>query len=578
MAFNIDSGKITGNRWLVALFGLIFLFGGLSFLVFFIVPDIYDGWRMQSWQSTRGTLLDVDIKTNRSNSTDTYQASARFEYILNGQRYIGTRVAISDMADDIGDFQKNLAKQLAGAFRSQQPVTIWYDPQNPTDSIINREIRWGLMVFIMIFVIVFGGLGFMIVSSAFKSKKQTPHTPQEKSQPWLLRPEWNKGEIKSDARSGMKAAWLITVFWNAISLPAAYNVMPQIVDKLEYKALAVLIFPLIGLGLLYWAIKKTLEWKRFGATPLTMDPFPGSIGGQVGGQIRIDIAYNPQQVFKITLACIHSYLSGTGNNRSRKERTTWQDEGYAQVNPGASAVNITFCFDVPENLPASQEFSDSYYLWRLTLESEMEGVDLNRSFEIPVFKTAQQSEQFNFKSPELVPAGVTRTTAESLLPLKQSGSIIELYYPMFRNPLGSFSGVVFGGIFVAVGLFLWQQAQIEGGMLYFMASVFGLIGFGVVWAGIFSALNSIQIKFDGMNLHYRHKFLFFTIKDKKIPYTDITNIDSRGSGSGKRGGKHKITYTVFAQARGKKYTLAESITSASKKDLVVQYFESLLSR
>jgi len=570
---NIELKNKQGKSWITILFGLVFLTGGLSFLYFTVLPDIYDGWRMQSWQSTQAKLLATDLDRNTSGNTDTFKASARYEYTLEGQRYTSTRVAIADMADNIGDFQEKLARRIRTAFHNQKPITIWYDPQNPANSIINRDIRWGLVAFKMIFVIVFGGFGFALVYFSFKSKKEI-RSQAEQMQPWLTRPEWKNGEIKSGAKTGMVAAWGVSIFWNAISFPATIAVLPEIMEKREYKALAVFAFPLIGLGLLYWAIKKTLQWRRFGFTLLTMDPYPGSIAGQVGGHIRVNCAYKPQQVFKVTLACVYSYMSGTGKSRSRQENTKWLDEGYARVNPGASTINLSFCFDVPDNLPISEDKTgESYHLWRLTLESEMEGVDLNRNFEIPVYKTAQQSVHINFRSSELLPAGVEKVTAESLLPLQTAGSKKTLYYPMLRNPLNSISGVLFGGIFAGVGVFLWQQAKTEGGMLYFMAGVFSLIGFSVVLAGIYSAFNSLLIKLDGTSLHYRRRFLIFTLVDKTIPYTNITRIGSRKSSASNTNGKHRIAYKIFALAGGKKYTLAESITSSSKRDLVVAYFK-----
>ncbi len=581
LQLNRKPGKFrrSGKSWIAILFGLIFFAGGLSFLFFTVVADVYDGWRMQSWQSTQAKLLATNLNRNYSNNADTFNASARYEYTLGGQRYISTRVAIADMADNIGNFQKTLAQQLRNAFRNRQPITIWYDPQSPTSSVINRDIRWGLIAFKMIFVIVFGGIGFAMLYYGFKSEDKMSRSQVEREQPWLVRPEWKNGAIKSNAKSSMVAAWGITLFWNAISFPASIAVLPEIIEKQELKSLAVFIFPLIGLGLLYWAVKTSLQWRRFGYTPLTMDPYPGSIAGQVGGHIRINCTYQPQQIFKVTLSCIYSYMSGSSKSRSRKENTKWLDEGYAQVNPGARAVNIYFCFDVPDNLPASDDkTSESYHLWRLTLESEMDGTDLNRNFEIPVYKTGQQSAHINFKSPELLPAGVEKVTTESLLPLSHTGSSKTLYYPMLRKPSNSLAGVIFGGIFAAVGVFLWQQAQTEGGMLYFMASVFSLIGFGVVLSGIYSAFNSLQIKFDGISLHYRRRFLFFTLVDKVIAYTGIAGIGSSQGGTGNIGGKHRIAYKIFALVKGKKYTLVESIDSASKKDQVIEYFEKEISR
>jgi len=559
------------RSWVAIIFGLVFFFAGVGFLFFLVIPDLADGWRMQYWTNTQASLKSASLKRHSSDDSDTYKAIAQYEYIINGQLYTNNRVSIAKDADNIGDYQENLGRKLKHYYQSNQKITIWYDPQNPSDSIINREIRWGLLAFKMIFVIVFGGAGFLLAFFGYRIKKDKPSKNIQNS-PWLERKEWVNGAIKSNAKTGMIGLWFISAFWNAISFPTAISAVPKILADKEYIALMVLLFPLVGLGLLYWAIKSTLEWKRFGATPLTMDPYPGSIGGQVGGQIKINTPYNPAIAYKVTLSCIHSYMSGSGKSRSQKESVRWQDDGYVQVKPMANHINAEFCFDTPDNLPASESHSDSYNLWRLTIESKMEGVDLNRNFEIPVYPNKHQSAHINFKSPDIYPAGIEKTTAESLLPLSQTSNTKELYYPMFRNFLSNLAGIIFGGVFAAVGVFLWQQGAREGFMLYFMSSIFTTIGVGVVISATYMALNSLTIKMNGMNLHYKRKFLFFNLVNKIIPYNEVTSITSKKSSSSNSGGKNHIYYKVYANARGKKYMLSEKIDSSSKKDLVIEYF------
>jgi len=153
--------------------------------------------------------------------------------------------------------------------------------------------------------------------------------------------------------------------------------------------------------------------------------------------------------------------------------------------------------------------------------------DRSRNFDIPVYDTQQQSARLNFKSPEFYPTSVEKVTAENLLPLTINGNVKELYYPMFRKPMGSFSGVLFGGIFAGIGFLLWQQAKIDGFMLYFMSFVFTPVGIIIVILGIYSALNSLYLKFDGMSLLYRRKLLWFTLTNKTISYSKISVIDAR---------------------------------------------------
>lgn len=559
------------------LFGFIFFIAGIGFLISMVVPVVYDGWRVQSWLPTPAVLISVDLKRNFSKDGDTFNVIAQYEYTVNGKQYRNNRVAINKGSDNIGNFQAELGNQLQRYFQSHQPLTVWYNPANPAESIINRDMRWGLVTFKMIFVVTFGGFGFAILYFSFKGKRNKSPLTIEQS-PWLARTEWKNGAIKSNAKTGMIALWGIALFWNVISFPAAILAIPEVLAKGEYIGFVIFIFPIIGLGLLYWAIKATLQWKRFGVTLLTMDPYPGSLGGQVGGYIKINMQYDSTLAYKVTLSCLHSYISGSGKNRSRKETVKWQDEGYARIKPMMNHLGLEFCFDVPENLPASEERSDNYHLWRLTLEAELDGVDLNRNFEIPVYNTQQQSSHLSFKSPEFFPASVEKITAESLLPLTKNSNVKELYYRMLRKPLGSFSGILFGGIFTAIGIFLWQQAKTEGFMLYIMSSVFSLIGIIVVIAAIYSAFNSLYLKFDGMSLLYRRKFLWFTLTNKIIPYSQISAIDAKKSSSGNSGGKHKITYKVYAKTGRKKWTLVESVDSASKKERLIEYFKNEIFR
>jgi hypothetical protein len=52
---------------------------------------------------------------------------------------------------------------------------------------------------------------------------------------------------------------------------------------------------------------------------------------------------------------------------------------------------LQYRFEVPDSLPESEEHGDNYHLWRLNLHGDMPGVDLNRSIEIPVYRSAEKS-------------------------------------------------------------------------------------------------------------------------------------------------------------------------------------------
>ena len=157
-------------------------------------------------------------------------------------------------------------------------------------------------------------------------------------------------------------------------------------------ARAGLLFPLVGIFLLKKAWDLTREWRRFGVIELEMDPFPGAIGGHVGGRLLIQGTYQGDSEYHVELACVRSYVSGSGKNRSRRESVLWSETGTARstitASPKGMGTRLSFRFDVPDNLPESDiSQSGDYYLWRIRLTAEIPGTNLDRDYSIPVFRT-----------------------------------------------------------------------------------------------------------------------------------------------------------------------------------------------
>lgn len=566
----------TQRSWLLALFGLPFFCVGAGFLLFSIGPTLYDAARMVSWPETPGTLLQAQLVTNLSHSnksSTTYGVKAEYRYNVDGRNYRSSRAAIGEISDNVGNFQQTLGNRLQNAYRTGQTVSVWYDPANPEDAVLNRDIRWGLLGFKMIFVIVFGGIGFALIYFGLRGVKPSA-TPASDAQPWLQRPEWQGGIIRSGAKTGMYVAWGIAVFWNLVSAPAAF-VVTDVWREKGAIALLILIFPCVGLWLLFWAIKTTLEWRRFGATPLTMDPFPGSIGGDVGGEILVNIPYQASSAFEVTLSCINSYESGSGNNRSRSEKVIWQDKGYAKAQPAMRGVRLQYRFELPDGLPESEEHGDNYHLWRLDLHGEMPGVDLSRSFDIPVYRGAEKSRHITTLSTQHQPAGIPEIDAEALLPLTQAGNRVDIYYPMLRKPLGAFGLILFGGIFNGSGAFLWHRAIHDGFLLYIMSSIFHFVGGLIALWGLYALFNSLHVQFDGRSLIAVRRILGVPVSNKAAAYPQIRSIEIKHNGSSQSGKTHHINYQVIAKTASGNIVLAEELDAHSKAERVVEYLGML---
>lgn len=559
------------RSWALVIFGLPFFVIGFYFLAT-AAHSLYDVVRMASWPQTQGILTSANIRSRTSADSTTYYAAAQYRYRVDGVEYSGNRVAIHGGSDNVGEFQWGLGKQLELMYLNREPVTVYYNAGDPADAVLNRDIRWEMFGFKSSFIIAFGGVGLGMMIFGFRGKR-TIVSPETAAKPWLARPEWADNRIRSGARSGMYGIWFFAVIWNAISLPCTFFV-PDIWRKEGALALLILLFPMVGVGLVYWALKKTREWQRFGNTPLTLDPFPGAIGGDVGGEIELRVPYEPALACEVTLGSLYSYESGSGEDSSRQERVDWQDSGYAQVERTAQGMRLRFRFAVPAGLrPSEEECGDDYNFWRLSIKAALPGGDLNRSFTIPVYATGEKSRFQQLDTGKKVPQGVPELKAESLLPLRRNGRVRELYYPMLRQPWLALMFIVVGIIFAIAGVIFWGKAPHEGGGLYFLGGMFTFMGSMVALGGFHAALSSLYVAWDGQQLTTVRCLLGIAIRRRRVDYQEVHGVGlKQGTTSSQHGELHRINYQVVAQTSKGEMVLAENIDSHSKAKLVEAYF------
>ncbi|MGZ5027570.1 MAG: hypothetical protein ACXV9T_10365, partial [Methylobacter sp.] len=236
---------------------------------------------------------------------------------------------------------------------------------------------------------------------------------------------------------------------------------------------------------------------------------------------------------------------------------------------------LQYRFEVPNGLPASEEHGDNYHFWRLSLHGDIPGVDLSRSFEIPVYRTAERSRHIVILSAQHQPAGIPEIGAEMLLPLTQTSNGVNIHYPMLRKPLSAFALMLFGGIFNGSGVFLWYRAAHDGFPLYIMSSIFHFAGGMVVLWSLYRLFNSLHVQFDGRSLSAVRRILGIPISDKTAAYPLIRAIEIKHNGSSQAGNTHRIDYQVIAKTASGDIVLAEGLDAHSKAARVVEYFEML---
>jgi len=536
------------GKVVATLFGLPFLAVGV-WMLWSISSTFYDAWRMQPWAQIEAKLVRGGYETHSGSESDTYKAYVQYTYSYGGQRFTGERVSLSASGDNIGEYQRETGQRLQHALASGGAILIYINPEDPHESIVDRSMRWGLIGFKSIFLFVFGGFGLGLLVIVWRAAPEKDAAdPRFKETPWLLNNNWQTSTIRSSSKTAMWGAWAFAAFWNLISAALPFLIYQEVVRKQNYMALIGLLFPLVGIGLAIWAIQRTLEWRRFGAAPVTLDPFPGSIGGHVGGTIDLRFPYDPSNKFQLTLNNLHSYMSGSGKNRSRREEAKWQDSLVAHAKHGALGTRLTFRFDVPEGLDASDtDQDDSYYLWRLNLQADLLGTDLDRDYDIPVFPTAMTSRRVSeqaVRSSRAEQSVIDNRSVGEIINVRNGAGGKQMIYPMGRHIGAALGGVFVGAIFAAAG---WYLIAEEGATIF--GGVFGGMGALIGLSCLFLMLNSLEVSKVSAEIRSVRKLLGVQISRKQMHHNSFHRFERKSTMKSQSGGKHVIFYSIYGVDR-----------------------------
>lgn len=153
---------------LIILFSsLIFIGIGLPCLVFLCLFDIYDWQCMKSWIPVDAMVVNVKLHESIGENSAAYSVRVNYSYEYQNQKYQHNRVTISSGSDNVYDYHQDLYGRLNKQFNDGEPIRIWLDPNNPQNSIIDREMRWGVFVMRLVFAVILCGIGFFVIGLSY---------------------------------------------------------------------------------------------------------------------------------------------------------------------------------------------------------------------------------------------------------------------------------------------------------------------------------------------------------------------------------------------------------------------------
>jgi len=190
--------------------------------------------------------------------------------------------------------------------------------------------------------------------------------------------------IPGNTQSNLRTAWGFSVLWNLISTPLLF-IIPGELERNHLAAIGFL-FPVIGVGLLTWAITTTLRWRRFGPSRFEMSPV--TLGGQLSGTIHTHLSDVQSIRVTLKLTCLDRITRGSGENRDTDEHIIWREEYVVpegQVGLGGLGASIPVRFAIPADARETTAVGRSDgIVWVLGAEANLPGVDFKEDFDVPV--------------------------------------------------------------------------------------------------------------------------------------------------------------------------------------------------
>ncbi|MGA3266658.1 MAG: hypothetical protein ABSE16_07540 [Verrucomicrobiota bacterium] len=402
-------------------------------------------------------------------------------------------------------------------------------------------------------------------------KSSTPATPEK---PWLQRPDWAAGRVASGSRKSVILLWLFVLIWCGFSGAFTLALVPQAVRHGNHAALIALIFPLVGLGVLAYAINTTLAWRKFGQSIFEMAAVPAAPGGTLEGEIQVPTKLQPLHGLHLRLSCLRRTTTGAGKNRQTTEKILWEDEKWLKPDlpqTGVNATGIPVYFKLPEGQPESTPARGDGIHWRLEASAKLRGPGFHASFDVPVFKLAEPPEVSEDPTAKYqMSLDEIRQQIHSKIQIADlAGGGKELVFPAARNR-GFASGaaivcLVWTGI---VALLLWKHAP------PLLPIIFGVIDLALLAVSFDLWFRRSRVSIAAGEIKIETAWLVFK-RQASLKISDAANfLAELGATAG-----HSAYLDLKLRMRdGREFTLAKHLSAKPEADWLVREMTAAAKR
>ena len=178
--------------------------------------------------------------------------------------------------------------------------------------------------------------------------------------------------------------WVFAAAWVAASVFIAAPMVSIALKTHDLARLFTLAFPAVGVGLLLWALRRSLRIKKFGGSVLQLNTVPPTPGGDLAATIHVARPVPGGGPMQLRLQCILRHRSGTRRNTTNK--VLWQEsQKLGEVSSSLEGTDIPVCFHIPADAQTTTGFDwNQQILWRLEARGKSGLVNYFARFEVPV--------------------------------------------------------------------------------------------------------------------------------------------------------------------------------------------------
>ncbi len=450
--------------------------------------------------------------------------------------------------------------------------------------------RIGGAIFASVFAMIGGGLIFGSLYGYSRQKEQIRQAAANPASPWLWRQDWAARRVESKNKSSVIGWWVAAVLANMLFLPLSLGTISKGLSTQDPKYIIPAAFGLVGLLVLFGAIRASIRLKRFGKTYFEMASLPFSPGSRLAGAIHIHLDTDVRRGVDLKLWCARIVVTGSGKDRSTHKMPLWEE---SKNIPPTSLVHgpldtiIPVEFAIPSDaLQTDDDNPNDKIQWSLRVKADVPGVNYSDEFELPVFRQTQSAEapaphsvwqtnsSFEISSgsqTETPPELSAETGAEVQEPeshrvaVADSPQGLEFYFRAGRN---RFRAALIVVLAAGCGAFLYAMLHVPQRPPIFALIIVGLLTFFLTWASIRAALTSTRIVVGNGLISWRRAVLGIgrarqvQIADVAsiLPVTSIQQASSSGS----------TLYSLRLQTNtGKNHTLVDDIQSREEARWIV---------